>query len=160
MLALRFNTSALDDMFSLERDLNAALGQTGSTLQRRSSWTPAVEVHETEDQIRMAVELPGVNPQDVSVTVQNGVLTLAGQKKPVLGQAEAEDKGAVHYSERWYGQFERTFTLPIAIDASRIDASYDAGILTIRLHKSEQARPRQIQISVGANASQIGAGQK
>ena len=155
MLALRFNTSALDEMFNLANDFDTQLTSHDSTA-RRSAWTPVVEVHETEDMVSMAVELPGVNPQDVRLSLQNGLLTLTGEKKPAANKGN----GAIRYSERWYGRFERTFALPSGVDAGRIDASYDAGILSIRLHKSEQAKPRQIQISVGAPAPAQIVGQK
>ena len=156
MLALRFNTSALDEMFDLANEFESVVTGTPSNPQRRSAWTPVVEVHETEDLVSMAVELPGVNPQDVKLSVQDGLLTISGEKHPTIREGQSS---AVRYSERWYGRFERTFSLPTGIDPNRIDASYDSGILTIRLHKSEQAKPRQIQISVGSQA-QIGAGQK
>jgi len=68
----------------------------------------------------------------------------------------------VRYNERWYGRFERTFTLPTGIEPGKVEASYDAGILTIRLHRSEQARARQIPITLGAasQAGRISSGQK
>jgi HSP20 family protein len=155
MLALRFNTNALDEMFNLANEFESAMtGAPGAT--RRSAWTPAVEVRETEDQVSMAVELPGIDPSNVNLSVKDGVLTISGEQQPPVDQ---EGKSTVRYSERWYGRFERSFTLPSGVEPGRIDASYDAGILTIRLHKSEQAKPRQIQIAVGSQA-QIGAGQK
>ena len=104
----------------------------------------------------MAVELPGVDPRNVNLSVKDGLLTITGEKQPAIGQ---DGKSTVRYSERWYGRFERTFALPRGIDPTRIEASYDAGILTIRLQKSEQAKPRQIEIAVGS-PTQIGTGQK
>ena len=160
MLALRFNTSALDEMFNLTGGFDKLISNDGSGLQRHSAWTPSVEVQETEDSVSMAVELPGVNPEDVTLSLQNGVLMIAGEKKP----AGRHTNGALRYSERWYGRFERSFTLPAAIEAERIDASYEAGILTIRLHKSEQAKARRIPITFGTSAAardaQITAGGK
>jgi HSP20 family protein len=161
MLALRFNTSALDEMFNLTGELDQVFGNNGNGMPRRSAWTPSVEVQETEDFVSMAVELPGVNAEDVALSVENGLLTIAGEKKP----AHQHEKGttALRYSERWYGRFERTFSLPAGIDAGRIDASFDAGILTIRLHKSEQAKARRIAIAVGsgtATDARITSGQK
>src|SRR5437868_279030 len=108
MLALRFNTSALDEMFNLANEFESTLSGS-TTTQRGSGWTPAVEVHETEDLVTMAVELPGVNPQDVKLSVQNGLLAITGEKHPTIREGE---RSAVRYSERWYGRFERTFSLP------------------------------------------------
>ena len=158
MLALRFNTSALDEMFNLVNDFETPPDGNSNGTQRRNSWTPAVEVHETGDLVSMAVELPGVNPRDVQVFLQNGQLIIVGRKNPAI----QDGQGAVRYSERWYGQFERTFAVPAGIEPNRIDASYDSGILTIRLHKSEQAKPRSIPITVGTGSptTEITSGQK
>jgi len=156
MLALRFNTTALDEMFNLANDFESAFSGSTEAGQRRSAWTPAVEIHETEELVSMAVELPGVDPRNVNLSVKDGLLTITGEKQPAIGQ---DGKSTVRYSERWYGRFERTFALPRGIDPTRIEASYDAGILTVRLQKSEQAKPRQIEIAVGS-PTQIGTGQK
>jgi HSP20 family protein len=160
MLALRFNTSALDEMFNLAGDLDKVFDSNRNSLQRHTAWTPLVEVQETDDAVSMAVELPGVNAEDVTLSVQNGLLTIAGEKKPANWQGRED--GALRYSERWYGRFERSFSLPAGVEAGKIDASYDAGILTIRLHKSEQAKARRIPITAGAGRqdAQITSGAK
>jgi HSP20 family protein len=107
-------------------------------------WTPAVDVLEQDDAIRIMAELPGVNPSDVKITVADNVLTIQGSKQ----QLAEERTERVHRYERTYGTFERTFTLPATVDASRITAAYENGVLTVTLPKMEQAKPRQIQVDV------------
>jgi HSP20 family protein len=108
------------------------------------AWTPAVDVLEQDDAIRIMAELPGVNPSDVKITVADNVLTIQGTKQ----QLAEERTERVHRYERTYGTFERTFTLPATVDASRITAAYENGVLTVTLPKMEQAKPRQIQVDV------------
>lgn len=108
------------------------------------AWTPAVDVLEQDDAIRIMAELPGVNPSDVKITVADNVLTIQGSKQ----QLAEERTERVHRYERTYGTFERTFTLPATVDASRITAAYENGVLTVTLPKMEQAKPRQIQVDV------------
>ena len=107
-------------------------------------WTPAVDVLEQSDAIRIMAELPGVNPADVRLTVADNVLTIQGTKQ----QAAEERTERVHRYERSYGSFARTFSLPTTVDASGIKAAYEHGVLTVTLPKVEQAKPRQIQVEV------------
>jgi HSP20 family protein len=88
------------------------------------------------------VELPGVRPEDVKISVEGNVLTVHGTKQ----QVAEERTERVHRYERTYGAFERTFTLPATVDAERITAGVDNGVLTITLPKVEQAKPRQIPV--------------
>src|SRR5581483_8780887 len=108
----------------------------------RAAWVPPVDVLEQDDAIRIVAELPGVRPEDVQLSVEGNVLTIHGQKR----EPAAEPAERVHRSERLYGEFERTFTLPASVDAAKITAAYDAGVLTVTLPKAEHARPRQIPI--------------
>ena len=107
-----------------------------------AAWTPAVDVFEDKDAVRIVAELPGVKPEDVRISLENQTLTMRGEKRQV-----AEEKTErVHRYERAYGAFERTFALPGTVDADRIEASYADGLLTVTLPKVERARPRQIEI--------------
>ena len=136
---LRRLNSILDDAFTawpFQRDENGAL---------TAAWTPAVDVFEDKDSVKIVAELPGVKPEDVKLSIENNVLTLRGEKKQV-----AEEKTErVHRYERAYGSFERSFALPNSVDADRAEAGYDAGLLTIHLPKAERARPREIEVKVG-----------
>lgn len=107
-----------------------------------SSWTPAVDVFEDKNAVKIVAELPGVKPEDVKLSVENSVLTIRGEKKQ-----EAEEKTErVHRYERSYGAFERAFALPNSVDPDKIEASYGNGILTISVPKAEKARPREIPV--------------
>ena len=107
-----------------------------------SSWAPPCDVFEDKDSIRITAEIPGVGPEDVKLSLENNTLTIRGEKKQV-----AEEKTErVHRYERTYGMFERTFSLPTTVDADRIEARYENGILNVVLPKVERARPREIEV--------------
>jgi HSP20 family protein len=107
-------------------------------------WMPPVDVIEEQETIRLVAELPGVKPEDVKISLENNVLTLQGEKKK---EEEGED-GKGYRFERTYGMFERSFTLPATIDANKIVAKFDAGLLTVLLPKVEAAKPRQITVKI------------
>ncbi|HEX9705182.1 MAG TPA: Hsp20/alpha crystallin family protein [Gemmatimonadales bacterium] len=109
-----------------------------------TAWLPLVDIFEEPDLIRLVAEVPGVKPEDVKISVEGNVLTIAGTKEQV-----AEEKAErVHRYERTYGAFERTFRLSASIDPNKIKATYNLGVLTITLPKAETARPHLIQVDV------------
>lgn len=128
----------------VQRMLNETLG--GLDWQYRdsaaASWVPPVDVLEEKEQIRIVVELPGLKPEDVNISLEGNALTISGTK---VQQAE-ERTERVHRYERAYGSFERSFTLPSSVDAQNIKATYEHGVLTVTLPKTEKAKPRQIQV--------------
>ncbi len=142
-------TSRPADAFQNLRRLNSFLdeaiggfpfGSESGTLT--TAWTPAVDVFEDKDAVKIVAELPGVKAEDVKISLEGQTLTMRGEKRQV-----AEEKTErVHRYERTYGAFERTFALPGTVDADRIEASYADGLLTVTLPKVERARPRQIDI--------------
>jgi len=107
-----------------------------------AAWIPAVDVFETAEGLRIIAELPGVKPEQVKVAVEQGVLTLRGEKDQ---HAEAQTE-AVHRYERSYGMFQRSFQLPSSVDAERIDAKLEQGVLTISLPKAEKAKAKEIAV--------------
>lgn len=109
-----------------------------------TAWVPAVDVVEEKDAIRIQAELPGVDPANVKIAHEGNVLTIHGTKQ----QTNEERSDRVHRYERTYGAFERTFTLPTTVDAARITARYENGVLTVTLPKVEQAKPREIQVEI------------
>lgn len=136
---LRRLNSLLDDAFAnwpAQPDENGAL---------TASWAPVCDVFEDKDSVKIVAEIPGVKPEDVRISIENQVLTIRGEKK----QAAEETTERVHRYERSYGLFERSFALPNLVDADKIEAKYDNGILTITLPKAERARPREISVKVG-----------
>lgn len=107
-----------------------------------AQWVPAVDVFEDTDAVKIVAELPGVSREDVKISVENNVLTIRGEKKQV-----AEEKTErVHRYERSYGLFERTFSLPSTMDAEKIQADFENGVLTVVIPRAEKARPRTIEI--------------
>jgi HSP20 family protein len=107
-----------------------------------SAWLPSVDVFEDKESLKIVAELPGLKPEDVKITLENSTLTLRGEKKQV-----AEEKTErVHRYERSYGSFERSFSLPNTVDADKVAASFENGVLTITLPKAEKAKPREIAV--------------
>ena len=107
-------------------------------------WAPMVDVIEDEKEYLIKVELPEVQKDDVKVTVENGTLTISGERK-----AEKEQKGRkFHRVERYYGRFERTFGIPDDAEQDNVNAEFKDGVLRVRLAKSEKARPKQIEVKV------------
>jgi HSP20 family protein len=113
------------------------------------TWLPPVDVVEDKDYVRVSAELPGIRPEDVKIQLENNILTIRGEK---MQQQRNEGERAQRY-ERVYGAFERSFTVPNTVDAEKIEASYEHGVLTVTLPKIERAKPRAISISV-ANGSE------
>jgi HSP20 family protein len=105
-------------------------------------WCPAVDVSESEKEILVSADLPGVAAEDVEITVKENVLTLTGERK-----VEKDDKGdAYHRVERAYGSFSRSFVLPSTVDESKVGADFKDGVLRVHLPKREEAQPRKIAI--------------
>jgi len=108
------------------------------------AWNPAVDVVEHDDSFVIEAELPGMNKDDIKISVTNDVLTIRGEKK-----IEKEDKKKnYHRTERSYGSFSRTFALPGNVKAEKVDAEFNNGILTVTVPKSEEAKPKQIDVKV------------
>ena len=102
------------------------------------------DVHEDEDGLHVTVELPGMSTDDVSVSVENGILSISGEKKQETEEGDAESN--YHLVERRYGSFERTFRLPRSIDSDKVKAKFENGLLNIDIPKSEKAKKKQIEI--------------
>jgi HSP20 family protein len=117
---------------------------------KSGTWAPAVDVAEEKDKIFVRVEVPGMKESDLKVSFEDGLLTVSGER-----QFEKKDDRNYHRIERTYGTFTRTFSLPRTVDANAIAAQYRDGILEIEIPKLEEAKPKQIQINVGANAKAI-----
>jgi HSP20 family protein len=110
-------------------------------------WVPAVDIKETENELILKADVPDVDMKDIDIRVENGTLTLRGERK-----FDSEKKeGSWHRVERSYGKFERAFTLPETVDFEAVKADYKNGALTITLPKKEVAKPRQIKVAVSSN---------
>jgi HSP20 family protein len=134
------------ELSSIQNELNRLFGRTFSTeggeAREAAAWLPAIDVAETQDRFVITAELPGVDPDDVDISVENSVLTLRGDRR-FYRETKEDD---FHRIERRFGNFARSITLPSTVDPERIRASFDAGVLTIEVPKKEEAKPRKIQI--------------
>jgi HSP20 family protein len=106
------------------------------------SWIPPLDMYEKEDSFTVRMELPGVKPEDLDISVTGDTLTIKGEYKP---PAEVKEKD-YHYCEMCYGSFSRSITMPAAIDANKIEATYENGILEIHLPKAKAAKPAKIEV--------------
>jgi len=118
----------------------------GQEASLTGTWIPPVDIMEDKDQVLIAAELPGVKPEDVKITMENNLLTIRGEKQHKV----EENSERVHRYERSYGVFERSFQVPSTVDAERITARYEHGVLHVTLPKVEKAKPRQITVQVQA----------
>jgi HSP20 family protein len=110
-----------------------------------SEWTPPVDITEDDKEYTIKAELPGVNKEDVKVTVEGGVLSITGERK-----AEKEEKDKkYHRIERSYGSFIRSFTLPEGASSDKIGAEFKDGVLRLHLPKDEKAKPKSIDVKIG-----------
>ena len=127
----------------MERVFNSLTGQTG--LQNAGVF-PAINVSEDKESVYVRAELPGIQADDLEITMENNTLTLAGERK----SSHEDDGASFHRREREWGAFRRSFSLPTRIDSSKVQARYVDGILTVLLPKAEETRPRQITVQAGA----------
>ena len=109
-----------------------------------TGWLPALDAHEDKENFTVQVELPGFKREDLRVSLQDGVLTISGERKEEKVSKETE----VHRQERYYGKFARALTLPTAVAADKVKAAYKDGVLTVTLPKAEEAKPKQIDVGV------------
>jgi HSP20 family protein len=128
----------LRDLLSMEDDVERALGRSTG----RHAWAPTMDVRETDDHFEGSIDLPGLEPSDVSVTYEDGVLTISGKREI---SSERSDE-TFHRIERSYGSFARSLRLPRTADGEKIEAAFDKGVLTVTVPKSEVARPRTIEV--------------
>jgi HSP20 family protein len=112
----------------------------------RGSWTPPVDICETEDEVQVVAELPGIDPQKVDVSVEGNLLTIRGERR----REEVREDETVHRTERVYGFFERSFSLPRSSDPEKIAAHFKDGVLILSIPKREGAKPKAIKVNVGS----------
>jgi HSP20 family protein len=137
------------DLMSIQNEMNRLFGRTyGGDVgeSSRGAWTPALDVHETQDKFVITMELPGVSPDDVDISVEDSTLVVRGERK---FYSEHDEESFLRI-ERRFGEFTRSLTLPSTADAESIQASFDQGVLTIEVPKKEEAKPRKISIKAKA----------
>jgi HSP20 family protein len=139
--------SALDRWSNLRDELNSffdmPLGSGfGRAGQLFTGWSPALDLHESGDHFVAVVELPGMRKEDIDISLHDGTLTISGERKRESSNGEKAQR-----TERYVGTFRRSIALPTHVDASKVSATYQDGILKVTLPKAEEAKPKKIQVS-------------
>ena len=147
MTLVRFSPSR--DLVGYQDEMNRLFSDFLSHSSERSEedsvlWNPSVDISETDADITVTAECPGLTKDDVKISLQDNVLTLKGEKKV----EKEEKKKNYHRLERTFGQFQRSFVLPTTVQSAKVNASFKDGVLTITLPKVEEAKPKEIAISV------------
>jgi HSP20 family protein len=137
---------SFDRLSSLRNELDQLfdLSWSGRDSGLFSGWSPALDVFDEKDHFVVNAELPGMKKEEIDLSFQDGVLSISGERK----QTTENTEGETFRSERYFGRFQRSVTLPAAVDSSKISASYKDGILSVTLPKSEAAKPKQIAVNV------------
>jgi HSP20 family protein len=127
----------------LDRLFDSSFAPAFRTPGSSNRWTPALDVYQDKDQFTVVAELPGLKKEDIELSLHDGVITISGERKQ-------EKKGEEGYkNERFFGRFQRSVTLPSSVDGDKVRATYQDGILKVVLPKAEEAKPKQIEVSVG-----------
>jgi HSP20 family protein len=134
---------------------NNVFGAGGRASNGSLMRAPETDVVETEREIRVVTEMPGLSRENIEIDVENNVLTLRGEKREERTEGE---QGRYHLAERRWGTFTRSFVLPRDVEADAIEASFQDGVLTVTIPKSERARRRRVQVAAGGEAQTVGAG--
>jgi HSP20 family protein len=139
--------SALDRWSNLRDELNSLFempfsGSFGRAGQLFTGWSPALDLYESGDHLVAVVELPGMRKEDIDISLHDGTLTISGERKRESTNGEKTQR-----TERYVGTFRRSISLPTRVDAGKVSATYQDGILKVTLPKAEEAKPKQIKVS-------------
>lgn len=135
------------DITSLRDEMNRLFSRTvGDGVSSGSAWTPAVDIFDTEEAIVLKAELPGLAAEDIDIEIDDNVLTLRGERR----FQETVDEGRFYRLERAYGHFQRSVTLPQGVKADEISADFENGVLSVRVPKADEVKPRKIAIAASA----------
>ena len=148
------NTSLTAPVFGLRRDIDRLFEEAFGATNNGSAWMPVADIRENKTDLTIDFELPGLKPEEVEITSDNGVLTVSGEKRSE--RKEGDENGRYHLMERTYGRFSRSFQLPKGIKDGEISADFDNGLLHIRIPKSALPQPRKIQIGSRGEGHQQG----
>ena len=138
------NTDTYRMQRSMNRLMDSVFGNYYCDEDSQCEWAPAIDISETKDDITILADIPGMQKDDIRIVVHENTLTLKGERK----SETKEEKTNYYRTERTYGSFYRSFTLPSMVDATKIKANYSNGVLEIVLPKVEEAKPKEISIDV------------
>ena len=143
-----WNWSPGEQLSTLREEINRLFDSPFGELTRRmelfNGWAPALDLYEDKDNLIIKAELPGLKQEEIDISFQDGTLTISGERK----YEEQNKEGETYRSERFFGKFHRTVALPKPVEAEKAKATYRDGILTVTLPKTEEAKPKQIQVNV------------
>ena len=128
----------------LDRLFGSPLAECARGSNLLSGWTPALDLYEDKDNLFVKVELPGMKREEIDVSLHEGSLSISGERKSEQKHQDAD----VYRAERFFGRFQRTVALPTAVAADKVKAQYKDGILTITLPKTDEAKPKRIDVNV------------
>lgn len=134
------------NLAGMQDELERLFGRPAASPATAGAFSPALDVEETEDEFTLYVELPGVRPDEVEITLEESVLIIAGERE-FYGESKADSMRRI---ERSFGRFHRAVRLPDRVDGDRVTADFKDGILTVAVPKAEDAKPRRISISSAA----------
>jgi len=140
--------TGLDRLSNLRDELDSLFempfwSNLGRQSQLFSAWSPALDLYQNNDNVIARVELPGMRKEDIEISLQDGMLTISGERT-----SETADSDKAERTERYVGKFRRSVSLPTQVDSNKVTASYRDGVLTVTLPKAEEAKPKQIQVNV------------
>lgn len=129
----------------IDRLFESPFADFGRTSNLLGGWMPAIDLSEDKDHFTVKCELPGMKKDDINLTLHEGCLTISGERREEQTHKDVE----VHRAERFVGRFQRSLSLPAPVAADKIAAQYKDGVLTVKLPKTEEAKPKQIDVKVG-----------
>ena len=139
-------SAALDRLTNMRAEMDrvfeSTVGSFSGSPAPLSRWNPPVNVYQDKDRFTVVVELPGLKKEQIEISLHDDTLTIAGERKR---EASSEQE---FLTERLYGKFQRSLTLPTAVDAEKVKASYEDGLLQVVLPKAEEAKPKQIEVAL------------
>jgi HSP20 family protein len=148
------------DLLAIQDEMNQLFGRAtgGQVAQGRSQgqtgqrvWAPALDISERKDAYVVSVEVPGVSPDDLDITLEDGLLTIQGERQFTQESSDQQ----FHRVERRYGSFRRSITLPVQVKADAIEASFENGVLEVVVPKAEEAKPKKITVRTGGGRQQV-----
>jgi HSP20 family protein len=141
--------SVFEQLFGLRNELNRMTESPFGEQTRNSEcfigWAPALDLYEDTDNLIVKAELPGLKKEDIEISLHDGALAISGERK----QEAAGNKGETYRSERYYGRFHRAVSLPKPVAGDKVKANFTNGVLTVTLPKTEEAKPKQIEVNIG-----------
>ncbi len=143
-----YRTAIAAPAVSLRREIDRLFDDTlgalaGSSATRVNDWMPPVDIRESEGELTLSLEIPGVAPENIQLTADNGVLTVSGEK---VEERKEDQQHRYHLVERSYGGFSRSFRVPKNLDESKIEATFNNGVLTVHIPKAAIPQPRKIEV--------------